>query len=137
MHITILRPPPHPLPPKPEYHTTPAEERNERHICHDSWNITRLFGPRRNELRESIAPDIFVHGNSDENSTRDGFVRVDSVCAVDGGEGGDLDASASVPDYNDDLRIELVLAILAISTSSKTEVRVDEPDVVQKEQKGN
>lgn len=60
MDLAILRPASEFLAPEPKNHTSEAPQDDQAHIGHDGWDITALDSPRRDELRETIAPYVFL-----------------------------------------------------------------------------
>ena len=78
-----------------------TKQRRQRHVRHDRRHEPSLHRPGRDELGETVAPDVLVDGDGNEDGAGDGLVGVDAVGRGDGGEGGDLDAGACVADYHD------------------------------------
>jgi hypothetical protein len=74
MHFTILRPASEALPPKPKHNPERTPQRNQRHVRHDRRNIPRARAPRRDELAEAVAPEVFVDGDGHEYGAADGLV---------------------------------------------------------------
>ena len=113
MYLRISGPLSESLSIEPENNTSQAEEENQAHVGHNRRNITTLDNPRGDELRESVAPNILVDRNGDENGSCDWLVRIDRVSRRDGREGSDLDTSTSVTD--DHNYLFLVSRVLLIS----------------------
>lgn len=83
-----------------------AEETPQQHqrpVCHDRWDKSSFFNPRGDEFGETIAPDVLVDRDSNEQRASDWFVRVYGVGGYDGGDRGDLDAGGTEGDNDDDL----------------------------------
>ena len=75
----------------------------------DLVSLPDLFRPRRDEFTEPVTPDILVDCNGNKQRSCNGLVRVDRVSADDTRECRDLDASARVSDYDNDLPRPLAL----------------------------
>jgi len=103
MHLRISRPFPKRLAIKPENYPTQAPKSNQTHVRHNRRDKSILHRPRSNELGESIAPNVLVDSDGDENGPCDRFVGIDGICRGYSWEGGNLDSSASVADDYDDL----------------------------------
>lgn len=65
MNRAILTPPPKCLSKEIKDNPKKTPQRDEAHIRHNRRNITLLDNPRRDELGESIAPDVLVDGDGD------------------------------------------------------------------------
>jgi hypothetical protein len=98
MHPIIPAPPAESLPIEVKQYPEKTPQRNQTHIRHNRRHKTRLVDPRRDELREAVAPDVFVDGDGDHERAGHGFVRVDRVGRGHGGKRGDLDPGAGVAD---------------------------------------
>ena len=103
MHLRIPCPLPKRFPIIPKYNPSKTPQQNKRHVRHNRRNIAILNNPRRNKLRESVTPNIFINRNRHENWTCHRLVRVDGVCWGDWGESGNLDTGAGVANDYDDL----------------------------------
>jgi len=109
MHTTVPRPRPKSLTIEVKDNATCTPQENQRHVQHNRRHIASTDDPWRDELAETVAPHVLVDCDGHEDAARNGLVAVDAVCGRDGGYGGDLDASACVPDYHDGLREVLVV----------------------------
>ena len=105
MHGRVPRQPPQALAPEVEEDAKAAPEEDERHVQHDGRHETASNGPRCDEFRKAIAPDVLVDRDGDEDGAGDGLVAVDRVRGGDGGDGSDLDPGAGVADDDDDLEV--------------------------------
>ena len=81
-----------------------APQEDERHIQHDGRNKSVGDGPWGDELAETVAPDVLVDSDSNEDGASDRLVAVNCVGGGDGRDGGNLDSSASVAHNNDGLQ---------------------------------
>ena len=103
MHVTMLRPLPESLPEEEEQDPERAPEGDQGHVGHDGWYVPAGEDPGRDEFGETVAPDILVDGDADEDTARDGLVAVNSVGGGNGREGSNLDTGACVADDDDGL----------------------------------
>ena len=78
-------------------------QQHQRSIRHDGRNESRLLHPRCDEFGETVAPDVLVYGDGDEEGAGDWLVGIDGVGGYDGGDGRDLHAGGAEGDYDDDL----------------------------------
>ena len=101
MYTILSTPAPHFLSPLQEQQTRRTEQERQAHVRHDRWQEPGLLDPRADELGETVAPEVLVDGDGDEDGTGDGFVAVDGVGADDGGDGSDLDSGAGEADDDD------------------------------------
>ena len=114
MQGRVPRQPPQALAPEVEEDAKAAPEEDERHVQHDGRQETASNGPRRDEFRKSIAPDVLVDRDGDEDGAGDGLVAVDRVRGGDGGDGSDLDPGAGVADDDDDLEVGRAVSVIAL-----------------------
>ena len=70
VHAVITRPGPEFLTIEPEDDSRKTPDRCQTHIGHDWWHVTSFDHPRRNELRETIAPQIFVDCDAHKDGAR-------------------------------------------------------------------
>lgn len=80
MYLRIAGPFPERLSIEPEQDPSRAPESGQTHVHHDGWDVSRSLNPRSNELRESIAPEILVDGDGDEQRASNRFVGIYSIC---------------------------------------------------------
>lgn len=80
-----------------------APKEDEGHVQHDGRNIAVGDDPGGDKLAETVAPQILVDGDGDENAAGHRFVAVDGVCRCNGGNRGDLDTCAGISDDDDHL----------------------------------
>ena len=92
------------LPVEKEDDAEGAPQHGQAHVQHNRRDIAGFLGPWRDELAESVAPQILVDGDGDEDGSNDGLVAVDGIGTCDSWQGGDLDTGASVA--NDDNNLE-------------------------------
>lgn len=85
---------------KEEDDTERAPQENQRHVGHDWWDESSRNRPWRNELGESVTPNVLVHSNGDHDRSCYRFVAVDSVCCDNGRNGSNLNTSTGVADYD-------------------------------------
>ena len=76
VNLRILRPLPKRLAIIPEDDPAQTPQGNQTHVCHDRRDVSILGGPRSNELRESVTPDILVDRDGNEDGSRDGLVGI-------------------------------------------------------------
>lgn len=81
---------------KPENDPRQTEEKNQTHVRHNRRDVSTLDNPRGDEFRESVAPNVLVDRDGNEDWSCDGLVRIDRVCRRDGWEGSNLNSGASV-----------------------------------------
>lgn len=103
MNLASPSPPPEGLSLPPEQHSKATPQQHQAPVGHDGRHVSGLHGPSGDELGEAIAPDVLVNGDGDEEGTRDGLVRVDSVRGHDGRNGSDLDAGGREADDDNHL----------------------------------
>lgn len=84
MYLGVLCPFSEGLAIKPEDYPSGAPQQNQTHIGHDGRDISTLDDPRSDELRETISPDIFIHGNRNKNRSGDWLVAVNGIRGRDG-----------------------------------------------------
>ena len=74
---------PRPLPERlaviPENNGCQTPQDDQTHVRHDRRDISALDDPWSYELREAVAPDVFVDCNRDEDGAGDRLVGVDGV----------------------------------------------------------
>lgn len=92
-----------------EQDTEGTPEEDERHVEHNGRNISVRNDPRGNELAESVAPQILVDGDGDEDTTGHRLVAVYRICRCDGWDCCDLNTRASVSNDYDNLGDMLVM----------------------------
>ena len=70
VHAAVLGPSPESLSLVIKQNAKQAPKRNKRAVGHDWWNIPISNDPIGDELAESIAPDVFVDRDADEQAAR-------------------------------------------------------------------
>lgn len=103
VHIRLCSPLPTLLSPEIKHNPKRTPQDMQTHIHHDWRKIPAYVNPVSDELTETIPPQILVDRDIHEERTGDGFVTVDSICAGDGGKGGDLDTGTCVADDDNNL----------------------------------
>lgn len=109
VHVAVLGPPSERLAVVVEDDAAQAPKKDERAVGHDGRNVSRLLNPWRDELGETVSPDVLIDRDGYHERAGNGLVRVDGVGVDDTGQSGDLNASACVSDYNDWGPVPLVL----------------------------
>lgn len=84
-----------------EQETEGAPQHRQAHVQHNGRNIAGCLSPRRDELAETVAPDVLVDRDGDEDRSDDGLVAIDGVCTRDSGQGCNLNTGASVTNKDD------------------------------------
>lgn len=79
MNARLSRPLPHRLPIIVERNRTETPQHRQAHIQHDRFDKTAFFAPRRDELAKSVAPDVLVHRDGDEQETCDRLIAIDGI----------------------------------------------------------
>ena len=77
VHLRVSGPLSERLTIEPEDNSGATEEGYQGHVGHDWWDVSGLDDPGRDELRESISPNVLVDGDGNEDGTGDGLVRID------------------------------------------------------------
>jgi hypothetical protein len=103
VHFRVSRPLSERLSVVQEDNSGHTEEDIQSHICQDRGDESRLHTPRRDELRESVSPDIFVDRDIEEDGSCDRLIRIDGIGGRNSRKCCDLDSETSIANDDDDL----------------------------------